>query len=173
MKRNLLSILLLLIIHNSKSTSWQDSVKWAVILSLPALSLQLIEQKLPVTYYDHSNEDFHDRLAFFPSTFFLSACDRIIDKNPTFEKYYVDLVRNGLSLLLCNILYAYQHGERSIHSQEEKNNLKSRIIYPLETCFGIMPGVTSGQMARYVSVFKLVNYIFKNVLKLHVEPMHI
>ncbi|MDR3646040.1 MAG: hypothetical protein P4L22_00690 [Candidatus Babeliales bacterium] len=162
--KKLLLVLLLSIIQNSQC-NWQDNLKWAAILSLPALSLQLIEKKLPVTYYDQSNADFHDRLAFFPATFFLSACDRVIDQNPTFEKYYVDLVRNGLSLLLCNILYAYQHGERNISQK--------RIIYPFEPFFGIMPGVPSGQLARYVSVFKLVNYIFKNVLKLHVEPMHI
>lgn len=171
MKNKLLLILSILIIQNSKAMSWQDTLKWIPILSAPALSLYAIEKQFPFLYYDQSNVPIHDRLAFFPATFFLSACDRVIDKSPTLEKYYVDLVRNGLSLLLCNIFYAYQHGERN--KLKESEIQKTRIIKPFESLFGIMPGVPSGQLARYVSVFKFVNFIFKNVLKLHVEPMHI
>lgn len=162
MKNKLLIAFVLIIFLDLKSSILNETLSWLPILTLPALTLLAIEKTLPVTYDDMSNQAIHDRLAFFPATLFLSACDRIIDKNPNYDKYFIDLVRNGSSLLLCNILYAYQHGERS-----------SRVIYPFEPYLGIMPDVTSGQLARYISVFKMVNYIFKNILKVNVESTHI
>jgi Na+(H+)/acetate symporter ActP len=163
MKVKFVIILFLITFQNIKSISWQDSLKWVIILSAPAITAQVIEQN-----YDalkDNNNEFRDAFALIPSTLFLAACDRAIDKSNSFEKYYIDLAKNFFSLILVKAFHDFEYQNLDRHQK--------RIISPVNKLFGVMDATTYGQIAKYASLFKFVKYIFKNVVKVHIEPMHI